>query len=423
MSIIIDRRENDKKKQLTNRGRFLERSKEAIKKAMRNAIGSRSLTDLGSGGNVTIPAKGTKEPTFRNGSGGRKDIVVPGNRGSIRGDKMRRPQNGNGSSGSGPGSGGDDESMDDFEFTLTREEFLNFFFEDLELPDLVKTALKDMTDTKWCRHGFTTVGVPANLDIGRSFVNSLARKIALQSAYEKKIKEAKLIEPVDNAVIDSLERKKKTIPFLDDVDLRYRLFVQEPRPVTKAVMFCLMDVSGSMGEYEKDLAKRFFMLLYMFLNRKYERVDVVFVRHTTNAKEVDEEEFFYGLESGGTIVSSALDLTQKIIKERYNRSDWNIYVSQCSDGDNSAYDNDECRKIIREQIMPLVQYFAYVQIGHQRNESMNFWGQYAGGQDWSLMETYKSIAKDFQNFQIRRLDEPKDIYPVFRDLFKKDIKK
>jgi len=427
VTTVIDRRKTDRQKNLTNRQRFVQRAKEAIKKSIRGAVlnKDRSIKDS-NGGNVKIPNKGTTEPTFRNGEGGRKVIVRPGNPGTVPGDKIPRPKGGQGQRGPADPSKDPVEMMDEFEFTLTREEFLDFFFEDLELPNLVKTALKDVVEHKWSRSGFAPVGVPANLDVTRSFINSMGRHFALAGAYQKKI-DALRASGGSEEEIALLEKKKRTIPFMDDIDLRYRLFVKQPKPITKAVMFCLMDVSGSMGEYEKDLAKRFFMLLYMFLERKYEQVTVVFIRHTTDAKEVDEEEFFYSKESGGTVVSTALELTADIIKNRFNSSDYNIYVSQCSDGDNAYDDNSVCTQIIREEILPYVQYFAYVQVGHQRDEMANMWGVFAGRlgnttSTNSLYEVYKEIEKNTTNFKVRNLNGPADIYPVFRELFEKDIK-
>jgi len=428
VTTVIDRRKTDRQKNLSNRQRFIKRAKEAIKKSIRGAIlnKDRSIKDS-SGGNVRIPNKGTTEPNFRNGDGGRKIIVRPGNPGTVPGDKIPRPRKDQ-TSGRGNSDPSKDpaELMDEFEFTLTREEFLDFFFEDLELPNLVKTALKEVVEYKWSRSGFASVGMPSNLDITRTFINSMGRHFALAGAYQKKIDELRANGGSEEDIA-LWEKRKRTIPFMDDVDLRYRLFVKQPKPITKAVMFCLMDVSGSMGEYEKDLAKRFFMLLYMFLERKYESVTVVFIRHTTEAKEVDEQEFFYSKESGGTVVSTALEMTADLIQRRFNSSDYNIYVSQCSDGDNAYDDNSVCTQIIREDILPYVQYFAYVQVGHQRDEMANMWGVFAGRlgnttSTNSLYEVYKEIEKNTSHFKVKNLNGPADIYPVFRELFEKDIK-
>jgi len=432
-TIILDRRPQGKEsKHLINRKKFLDRTREAIKKALKKTIGGnpgRSITDAG-GGNVSIPKKGISEPTFRQSSkDGFHDYVVTGNKHYQRKDKIRKPSEQD--STRGPGSPDGEDGLDEFQFTLSRDEFLDFLFDDLRLPNLVKTALKDLTENKWCRSGFTTVGIPANLDVSKSYIQALARTIALAAGYDKEIEELekqRWAPDIDNTLhfdlgqrIVELKKQRDSIPFIDDFDLRYKLFVEQPKPITKAVMFCLMDVSGSMGEYEKDLAKRFFMLLHMFLNRKYEKVDVVFIRHTTDAYEVDEHDFFYSLETGGTVVSSALTLTSEIIQKRYPTSDWNIYISQCSDGDNSNLDDDVCEEIIVNKLIPYIQYFAYVQVGHMRNEETNMWGVTTSFFS-SLQRKYSEIAAKFPTiFHCRSISSPADIFPVFRDLFSRDI--
>ena len=128
--------------------------------------------------------------------------------------------------------------------------------------------------------------------------------------------------------------------------MRFNAFTEQPVPTSQAVMFCLMDVSGSMGEREKDLAKRFYMLLHLFLKRRYEKVDIVFIRHTHDAQEVDEQEFFYSRQSGGTIVSTALDKMLEIQKERYATADWNIYAAQASDGYTQSGDARRCVEML-----------------------------------------------------------------------------
>jgi len=205
--------------------------------------------------------------------------------------------------------------------------------------------------------------------------------------------------------IELLLIRIKTIPFIDTYDLKFNQFSPQPKPVSQAVMFCIMDVSGSMGQATKDIAKRFFILLYLFLSRSYEKTDVVFIRHHTMAKEVDEEEFFYSRESGGTIVSSALKMVRDIVQDRYPTEDWNIYAAQASDGDNWIDDNIICRDLLLNSIMPYLQYYAYVEIHNQQHQEM--WHEYQKVQD-----TYESFAMK----QIRNLEE---IYPVFHELFKR----
>jgi hypothetical protein len=202
-----------------------------------------------------------------------------------------------------------------------------------------------------------------------------------------------------------MKSRIRAIPFIDTFDLRYNNRIRQPQPSTQAVMFCVMDVSGSMNQERKDLAKRFFTLLYLFLKRNYERIEVVFIRHHTVAKEVDEEEFFYSRETGGTVVSSALTLLAEIVRERYPSSSWNIYAAQASDGDNWRHDSPGCRDILMEQIMPTMQYFAYIEITPDRHQS--------------LWDAYLDVQAKCPNFAMQQIDGPADIYPVFRELFKR----
>jgi uncharacterized sporulation protein YeaH/YhbH (DUF444 family) len=207
--------------------------------------------------------------------------------------------------------------------------------------------------------------------------------------------------------IARLRAKIEAIPFIDSFDLRYNNRIRVPKPTTQAVMFCVMDVSGSMDEEKKSTAKRFFMLLYLFLTRTYEHIDVVFIRHHTIAKEVDEEEFFHSRESGGTVVSSALTMMHDIIRERYAGGNWNIYGAQASDGDNWDNDSPICRNILDTQVLPYCQYFAYVEI--TPGEPQNLWRE------------YEKLLGAHPNFAMQNIEEPAQIYPVFRELFKKSL--
>jgi len=205
--------------------------------------------------------------------------------------------------------------------------------------------------------------------------------------------------------IHHLRARILAIPFIDPFDLRYSNRIKVPKPASQAVMFCIMDVSGSMDEARKDMAKRFFILLYLFLTRAYEKIEVVFIRHHTSATEVDEQDFFHSRESGGTVVSSALHLLKDIIAERYPSNDWNAYVAQASDGDNWDSDSLTCRDLLVNAIMPLVQYYAYIEI--------------TDGPPQNLWEEYAQIPAIHPNFAMQKIESPADIYPVFRELFKK----
>jgi uncharacterized sporulation protein YeaH/YhbH (DUF444 family) len=418
---VIDRRLNGKNKSAVNRQRFIRRFKSQIRKAVGESVGERSITDIDKGEKVSIPRKDISEPVFSHGPGGRREVVQPGNKEFVVGDKFPRPPQGGGAGGAGAGDGGEGE--DDFVFNLSREEFLEFFFEDLALPDLVKTQLATITEHKMVRAGYTTSGVPANINVVRSLRGALARRIALRAPYMTRLREVQgelqtltsdelENEDEDQSVLElqeeirHLKKRISTIPFIDTFDLRYNNRIKEPKPTAQAVMFCLMDVSGSMDEERKDIGKRFFTLLYLFLTRNYERVQVVFIRHHTLAKEVDEHDFFYSRETGGTVVSSALELMYEIIQDRYPTSDWNIYAAQASDGDNWQGDSPVCRDMLLGKIMPCLQYFAYVEIIPYEHQSL-----------WHEYETVKSA---FGNFAMQRIDGVEDIYPVFRELFKKE---
>ncbi len=416
MSQIIDRRLNGKNKSTVNRARFIERYKNQIKKAVSDAIGKRSIKDMERGESISIPSKDISEPIFHHGKGGIREGVHPGNKEFTRGDQFERPQGSQGGGGQGSEASDSGEGEDDFVFELSREEFLDLYFEDLSLPDMLKKEMSKISEVQNVRAGHTTVGVPTNLDIPRSFRNAMARRIALTATMKKQLlelqKEKKEAEEknlentseIDETIV-RLEKRIKKIPFIDDIDLRYHNRVKRYVPSTQAVMFCVMDVSGSMDEAKKDIAKRFFILLYLFLKKNYDKIELVFIRHHTSAKEVNEEEFFYSRETGGTVVSSALDLTSEIMQSRYPSSAWNIYVAQASDGDNWNADSPRCKEILIEQIVPFVQYYAYVEIMPRHHQS--------------LWESYTQVAERFPRFAMQTIDTVSDIYPVFRDLFKR----
>jgi uncharacterized sporulation protein YeaH/YhbH (DUF444 family) len=420
---VVDRRLNGKNKSAVNRKRFLERYKKHIKRAVNDAVNNRSITDMEHGESISIPSQDIQEPVFRHGTGGRRTIVNPGNKEYVSGDRIGKPQGGSGQGGSGKASDSG-EGMDEFTFNITQDEFLEFLFEDLELPNLVRKELKSMDDFVYRHAGFTNTGVPAKINVVRTLKNAHARRIALSGKSRRRLKEIiALLESEkskesalkNKAILDQLlEEKKKLeakigrLPFIDDFDLRYNLSAKEPMPSNAAVMFCLMDVSGSMTQATKDIAKRFFLLLYMFLRRNYEKIEVVFIRHHTSAKEVDEEEFFYSRETGGTIVSSALRMMQDIIKDKYPANAWNIYAAQASDGDNWNDDSPICQRILEKEILPKVQYFSYIEITPRDHQA--------------LWHAYESVKAAFPNhFAMEQLVDQSDIYPVFRQLFQRKV--
>lgn len=415
MSNIVDRRSNNKGKSTGNRQKFLKRVEDQIRKAIPNILSQESIKDSSAGGNVSVPVKSIDEPTFRHGAGtGKKYSIRPGNDRFNEGDTIPKPEGGGqGGSGRGKGSNSPEITEDEFTVVLSREEFLKYFFDDLALPNMVKKFMENTVTHSLKRTGYTKDSVPSRLNIKTSLQHSLGRQLALKGALEKKLamlqqQYATCLEeeqkPLLALEIEKVIKQSKTIPFFEEVDLRYNNFERIPTPITSAVMFCIMDVSASMGHHEKDIAKRFFTLLYIFLTRQYKNVELVFIRHHTEAKEVNEEEFFNSRESGGTIVAPSLRLMDKIRKERYDET-WNIYCCQASDGDVwSREDAVQCRRLVRDTILPAVQYMAYLEIN--KNSEGDLW------------QAYKEVC-DEENFSMRRLREVNQIWPIFRGLFKK----
>lgn len=470
MTSVIDRRTEPDRRYHSSRERFMKRNREQIKKAIDRAISNNNIQDIGKGPtDVTVPRDGIREPFVHHGQGGVNKKVLPGNKEFNSGDRLPKPQGGGGGRGNKPGDPSDSgESQDDFVFTLSEEEFLNYLYEDLALPNLAKKTAQDTKVTRPKRAGFVSEGPQNKLDLQRSYVSKLGRMIATQKPFEKKILAAlreirtillpydpasdaetgsrldneiaalplkKQIEAVRETIdalqekyeaviaagdkdrieslygdIKSLEKKKSIIPkWNESTDLRYRHHKQEPVPATQAVMFCLMDVSGSMTQEKKNNAKLFYMLLHKFLQRNYEKVDIVFIRHTTEAEEVDEETFFYDAQSGGTLVSTSIDKMQEIIRERYPISDWNIYGAQASDGENMGGDNAECDRLLRELLKDIQAYF-YTEVTEPNGYSYGA----------SLWEAYEPIALSHKDqFFMGRIKSRTDIWPVFREFFKK----
>ncbi len=423
MSYIIDRRLNAKHKSAVNRQRFLRRYREQIQKSVSDAVSNRSIKDIDKGGKVSIPAKDIGEPVIYHGNGGYNTRVLPGNKQFSTGDKVNRPPGGDGSGGGGKNASDSGEGEDDFSFTLSQEEFLDFMFDGLELPNLVKRQLSGVEEFKKVRGGIANEGQPGRINIVRSLRAANMRRIALTSGKRKRLlkleEELKLLDmqPESSrdqehyaALVDEIAKLSQAIkrtPWLDTFDLKYNLQIKQPIPRSKAVMFCLMDVSGSMDQGTKDIAKRFFILLYLFLQRNYEKTEIVFIRHHTSAKEVDEDEFFHSRETGGTVVSSALRLMQSIVEDRYSPNEWNIYGAQASDGDNWGDDSANCRNLMQE-ILPLCQYYSYIEITPHDHQA--------------LWHTYEEVRTEYpEKFSLQHIIGVSDIYPVFRELFHKKV--
>ena len=380
---IVDKRKSGKNKSVGNRQKFIKRYKNRIKRTVDEIASDKGITDVLKDRKIVINQDEIEEPNFNfDLSTGERDIILPGNKNLQKGDKIKRPNHDEEEGGTGGSESG--EGLDEFYFTLTKEEFLDLYFSDMALPDFIKESMKGTNKYKFKRTGYSKEGIPPRLDLVKTLKQGMARRIATGSKR-----------------------------YLDDIDLRYKHFTKQPIPVAQATMILLMDVSGSMGEYEKNIAKKFFLLLYLFLHKVYKKVDVIFISHTQDAKEVTEHEFFYGQETGGTIVSSGLKLAKEIIDTRIDLNSTNVYISQASDGDNWEGD-DEVSVSLLEDLLTKVQYFAYVQTEEERRRE---WKERLSWAD--LFTVYTSVAERHRNLQCRRVESEDEVYPVLRELFER----
>lgn len=424
---IIDRRPNPHGKNLENRQRVLARARSAIARATRAAIDQGTLREVGRDQAVTIPADALHEPSFHSVfSSGQRQVVLSGNKVFSTGDRLSRPpRSGSSGGGRGDGSGSGGDSEDGFRFVLTRDEFLDLFFEDLELPDLVKSQIVATETMAPLRTGISNDGSPSQIDMGRTMRQSMSRRIGLRRPKTREMLELEVeIAALERshedderlrllcAELELATHRLARVPWIDPVDLRYRRFTQVPKPSARAVMFCMMDVSGSMSEPMKDLAKRFFLLLHVFLERRYKRVELVFIRHTETAEEVDEQTFFTDPRTGGTVVSTALAEFIRIQRDRYPRDSWNIYAAQASDGDNAGNDTQKTVSMLENDVLPVVQHFAYIEVAMSaaviRGET-------------DLWRGYDPVARRMSRLAMRRVSDKRDIFPVFRDLFSRKV--
>ena len=422
---IIDRRKNGDlrnpgSKSSDNRQKFIKRTREEIRKSIHDTLGKRSIKGSGDAQNIVITRKGISEPQFNhNPNSGSRDIVLPGNKDFVEGDQLEKPKGGGSGSGSGEGEASN-EGMgeDEFGFALSNDEFVNILFEDLELPHMISKENKVVERFEITRSGYTSDGNPSQMNLEKSMVNSIGRKIALKTPKLKKIR--KLEEELETCKVEKrrveieeeirkLRIRANAVAFVDPVDLRFNNFSKKPAPISQAVVFFIMDVSASMTQQHKDLAKRFFMLLNLFISRKYKKVECVFIRHHIQAIECSEDEFFNSRDNGGTIVSSAFKLAKEIIDDRYSPNEWNLYFSQASDGDNWDNDNAELLNVLSKDILPITQYFSYIQVGQKRH------GYYNSG---NLLQEYVQLEASHENIITKHIEDTLDIYPVFREIFK-----
>ena len=419
---IIDRRGNPSGRSLPNRQKFLKRARDSVRKSVADELAKRRIDATG-GANIPLPTDGIDEPTFHhNRRTGRTEHVVPGNKEFIEGDTIPRPDGGGG--GGGREGSPDGKGEDAFLFTLTEDELWGIILDGLELPRLVKRSIAQTVELERHRAGYSVSGTPSNLALKATMRKSIGRRIALHRPTEDELEalKAELEEArsrSDDAEIERLEEKVAQmeahmlrVAFIDPIDVRYRRFDRTPKPIVKAVMFCLMDVSGSMTEAMKFLAKQIFMLIYVFLTKNYQHVDIVFVRHTSTAEEVDHDTFFYSRETGGTVVSSVLEKMLEIVRARYSPDDVNIFGVQVSDGDNYGADSGKCVSVLGGDVLPICQDYVYLEVGDGN----------ASARGTDLWRAYEPLTLTNVNFAMRHINELSniaDFVQFLRDLYPK----
>ena len=390
-----------------DRRRHRELVEESIKKNLGSIIAEESIIGQSRDKKIKIPIKGIKEFQFIYGKN--KPGVGAGDGNEKRGDKFGADS---GQSGQANGKAGNQEGEEIYETEITIEEVIRYLFEDMKLPDIDKRKLSNLESKSYRKLGYQRKGIPPKLAKKRSAIERIKRKQASKRSIRELSGEVqKSAEDVNKNVfdIDAISSDKndtQRFPFIED-DLRYYRIKEDNKRDYNAVVICIMDVSGSMDQTKKYLARSFYFLLYQFLRLKYANVEVAFVAHTTTAKEVNEKEFFHRGESGGTYISSGYDKAIEIINERYSPSNWNVYAFHCSDGDNWSEDNKRAIES-GKKLCELCNLFGYGEIVP---------GYYAMGSTIKN-ELLNNIASP--NFYAISINKKEDVLPALKKLLDKE---
>lgn len=367
----------------TDRRRHKEKIEKAIKEGIYDIVAEESIIGQSGKKKIKIPVKGIKEYRFVYGKNeGSKGVGSAQGKQIRKGQKIKQGKKQGTEQGSKPGKDPGDEY---YEVEVTLDELAKYLFDDLELPDLEKKSSANVMTEKIKRKGYRSKGIRTRLSKKETLKNKIRRqkKAEKNGTYEA----------------DSEER----FPFHED-DLKYKHIEIKKKPITNAVIFFIMDVSGSMTKQKKFLARSFFFLLYQFIRYRYNTLETVFISHTTDAKEVSEDDFFQKSSSGGTFISAGLDKALEIVNERFNQSTWNIYTFHCSDGENWPQDNDKAYESMKK-IIDLSQLASYIQIKAKQEK---IWGE-------EMAKLFESLSSD--SFKVINLTEKKDVWPEFSKLF------
>lgn len=369
----------------TDRSRHKQKIKDAIRKGVHNIVSDESIIGKDGKKKIRIPVRGIKEYSFVFGANekNKKPGSAPGkniSRGQSIGSRRRTRQ--------GEGDAGKDKGEEFYDVEITLEELSHYLFDSLNLPDLEKKKFKNMIANRWKRKGYRNKGIRPRLSKKETLKNKVRRK--------------KIAERIG---IHDPEADGR-FPFHED-DLKYRHIKPVPKESSNAVIFFIMDTSGSMTQDKKFMARSFFFLLYHFLRHRYNHTEIVFISHTIDAKEVSEDDFFKKGSSGGTFVSAGIEKCLEITQKRYHRSSWNIYAFHCSDGDNWPEDNDRALALSK-QLKEICQLYCFIQISSDAEDS-SFWSN--GG----MVKTYSPIADS--KFKLVHIPNKDKIWPEFSRIF------
>ena len=442
--IFVDRRKTGRGKSISNRQKLLRRIRDSIKNSNPEDIdsdgiaGSSPQKNSANNNPVHVARDALSEPTFRYGSSvGEREVVLIGNDEFLKGDDFPLDSDDEGASAGGPG----DDSEDDYVINISRSEFFDVFFEDCELPDLIDNHERVLPQATMKPAGFQKSGNPGQLSVIRSYKNSMGRRLAITreardeiEALEKErdvidalfkdlywvdpfgVNGARLIEIEDR--LEELRGKVSSVEIFEDVDLRYRKSEKVQVKTADAVFIMIMDVSGSMDEDKKRIARKFFSLQYAFIKRKYPQTDLVFIAHTENPYEMTEEEFFTTRLSGGTVVSPSLELAHNIIKDRYDALQTNIYLSYASDGDNWEEDNAVVKDEIQSRgLLSKLRHMVYAQVGHSFAAGFGF-----STTGVTLQNVMKQISNANKKLNTVMIQEENEVFGAFKSVYKKQGK-
>ena len=375
-----------------DRARHRKKIEKAIKDGIYNIVAEESIIGKEGKKKFRIPVRGIKEFKFVYGDNGPKRVGSAQGKDVKRGQVIGKKEESN----KQDGGAGQEKGEEYYEVELTLDQLAEYLFNDLELPNFEKKKNANITSKKIKRHGYRTKGIRPRLDKKKTVIEKLKRKnkSKLYSAHS---------ETID-------EDDDESFSFHEN-DLRYRHYKVHEKKSSNAVIFFLMDISGSMTRQKKFLARSFFFLLYHFIRARYDQVDIVFISHDIEAYEVTEEQFFGRGSSGGTLVSGALALTEEIIAKRYHPNSWNIYTFQCSDGDNWPTDNERTIEAAK-RIVQKAQFFGYCQIEPNEERASYI-------RENCLSEIYSVLVGP--KFKIAEVSVKEHIWPAFRSFFGSEL--